>query len=119
RGKCTSLLAHQTPLHGEHSRLNWCPGTLNHYTVPQPGRDGKTNPWHASFAGAVAFAENYWTRVFSDMAQQRYRTEVAMTATREPIWPDISMEQLVEYAFQGHIIDSPDHFIIKKMKGNF
>jgi integrase len=26
------LLAHQTPLHGEHSRLNWCPGTLNHYT---------------------------------------------------------------------------------------
>ncbi|WP_221291993.1 MULTISPECIES: hypothetical protein, partial [unclassified Janthinobacterium] len=31
RGKRTSLLAHQTPLHGEHSRLNQCPGTLNHY----------------------------------------------------------------------------------------
>ncbi|WP_226941555.1 hypothetical protein, partial [Janthinobacterium violaceinigrum] len=31
RGKRASLLAHQTPLHGEHSRLNQCPGTLNHY----------------------------------------------------------------------------------------
>ncbi|MCC7716733.1 hypothetical protein [Janthinobacterium lividum] len=31
RGKRTSLLAHQTPLCGEHSRLNQCPGTLNHY----------------------------------------------------------------------------------------
>ena len=31
RGKRTSLLAHQTPLHGEHSRLNWCLGTLSHY----------------------------------------------------------------------------------------
>lgn len=31
RGKRTSLLAHQTPLHGEHSRLNLYPGTLNHY----------------------------------------------------------------------------------------
>lgn len=33
RGKRTSLLAHQTPLHGEHSRLNQCLGTLNHYTI--------------------------------------------------------------------------------------
>ncbi|MGK5071042.1 hypothetical protein ACQ4WR_26950, partial [Janthinobacterium sp. RT4P48] len=37
RGKCTSLLAHQTPLHGEHSRLNWCPGTLNHYNAQRSG----------------------------------------------------------------------------------
>ena len=31
RGKRTSLLAHQTLLHGEHSRLNQCLG-LNHYS---------------------------------------------------------------------------------------
>ena len=100
-----------------------CAVTLNAeiflIAVPQPGRDGRTNPWHTSFAGAVAYAESYWTRMFSDMGQQRYRTEVAMTATRKPAWPDTSMDQLVESAFQGHIIDSPDHFFIKKMKGNF
>ncbi|PRG59025.1 H-NS histone [Burkholderia multivorans] len=32
RGKRTSLLAHQTPLHGDHSRLNQCPDSLDHYS---------------------------------------------------------------------------------------
>ena len=30
-GKRTSLLAHQTPLYGDYSRLNGCPGSLSHY----------------------------------------------------------------------------------------
>ncbi|WP_205420457.1 hypothetical protein, partial [Pseudomonas coronafaciens] len=33
RGKGTALLGHQTPLCGEHSRLNGCPESLDHYTV--------------------------------------------------------------------------------------
>lgn len=28
-----TLLAHQTPLHGGHSRLNQCPDSLDHYTL--------------------------------------------------------------------------------------
>ncbi|MCZ9687573.1 hypothetical protein NB845_08310, partial [Pseudomonas aeruginosa] len=33
RGKGTTLLGHQTPLCGEHSRLNGCPVSLDHYRV--------------------------------------------------------------------------------------
>ncbi|MEE8874995.1 hypothetical protein, partial [Pseudomonas helleri] len=33
RGKGTALLGHQTPLWGEHSRLNECPVSLDHYTL--------------------------------------------------------------------------------------
>lgn len=32
-GKRTTLPAHQTPLHGGYSRLNWCPGRLDNYTL--------------------------------------------------------------------------------------
>ncbi|WP_241806976.1 IS66 family transposase, partial [Pseudomonas putida] len=32
RGKGTALLGHQTPLCGEHSRLNGCPESLDHYS---------------------------------------------------------------------------------------
>lgn len=32
-GKGTTLLGHQTPLSGEHSRLNGCPVLLGHYSV--------------------------------------------------------------------------------------
>ncbi|WP_141233162.1 hypothetical protein, partial [Pseudomonas sp. Irchel 3E19] len=31
-GKRTTLFGHQTPLSGEHSRLNGCPVSLDHYT---------------------------------------------------------------------------------------
>ncbi|RDL14413.1 AAA domain-containing protein, partial [Pseudomonas sp. LAMO17WK12:I3] len=35
RGKGTALLGHRTPLCGEHSRLNGCPGLVDHYTHPK------------------------------------------------------------------------------------
>ena len=31
--KGTALLGHQTPLYGEHSRLNGCPEALDHYIL--------------------------------------------------------------------------------------
>lgn len=36
-GKGTTLLGHQTPLSGEHFRLNAYPESLDHYTQPQAG----------------------------------------------------------------------------------
>lgn len=33
-GKGTALFGHQTPLCREHSRLNGCPESLDHYTCP-------------------------------------------------------------------------------------
>ncbi|MNH31525.1 hypothetical protein D3C79_919010 [compost metagenome] len=32
-GKGTTLLGHQTPLYGEHFRLNGCPESLDHYIL--------------------------------------------------------------------------------------
>ncbi|WP_232254011.1 hypothetical protein, partial [Pseudomonas glycinae] len=32
-GKRTTLFGHQTPLSGEHSRLNGCPVSLDHYNT--------------------------------------------------------------------------------------
>ncbi|WP_218193684.1 hypothetical protein, partial [Pseudomonas gelidaquae] len=32
RGKGTALFGHETPRSGEHSRLNGCPVSLDHYT---------------------------------------------------------------------------------------
>ncbi|WP_223188160.1 hypothetical protein, partial [Pseudomonas lundensis] len=34
-GKDTTLLGHLTPRYGEHSRLNECPVSLDHYTRSQ------------------------------------------------------------------------------------
>ncbi|MEN5301062.1 hypothetical protein ABE528_02765, partial [Pseudomonas sp. TWI628] len=43
RGKGTALLGHRTPLCGEHSRLNGCPGLVDHYksTTEQDLREAR------------------------------------------------------------------------------
>ena len=43
-GKRTTLLGHQTPLSGEHSRLNGCPVSLDHYTWPARIRQSEPCP---------------------------------------------------------------------------
>ncbi|WP_223184008.1 hypothetical protein, partial [Pseudomonas fragi] len=45
-GKDTTLLGHLTPRYGEHSRLNECPVSLDHYTwqpSPYPTPDKTSN----------------------------------------------------------------------------
>ncbi|MCQ3008654.1 hypothetical protein NLO93_27245, partial [Pseudomonas savastanoi] len=41
RGKGTALFGHLTPRSGEHSRLNECPVSLDHYTQTPASRDGQ------------------------------------------------------------------------------
>ncbi|WP_420917031.1 hypothetical protein, partial [Pseudomonas lundensis] len=45
-GKDTTLLGHLTPRYGEHSRLNECPVSLDHYK--QAGQDGGEAVHHAN-----------------------------------------------------------------------
>ena len=43
-GKGTALFGHQTPLSGEHCRLNGCPGSLDHYKTTLALTDHQGSP---------------------------------------------------------------------------
>ncbi|MBN3851376.1 hypothetical protein G3N58_31845, partial [Paraburkholderia sp. Ac-20342] len=45
-GKRTTLLRHQTPLHGEHSRLNQCLVSLDHYRLDDGSANDRTKCVH-------------------------------------------------------------------------
>jgi hypothetical protein len=42
---------------------------------------------------------------------------VAQGQLSEPIWPDVPWNQLVSIAFKQKIIDSPDHVVAQKLRG--
>ena len=50
RGKGTTLLGHQTPRCGEHSRLNGCPYSLDHY-ISRSSSDSAPFPIRSSASG--------------------------------------------------------------------
>lgn len=85
--------------------------------VPLPDQDGRRNPWHQSLAEVVATAETQWVRSVANKAVGGYDMLVAEAALSEPEWPDTSLDELIEIAFRGRIIQSPDHPLVAQLLG--
>lgn len=85
--------------------------------IPLPGPDGRRNSWHDSLAAVVKAAEKNWVRIIANMNIGGYDMLVAEADLGEPVWPDISFDELVEIAFRGKIIDSPSHPVLQQLMG--
>ena len=85
--------------------------------VPLPSADGRRNSWHDSLAIAVNESFISWVRITSNMNLGSYDLHVATGIIPEPIWPDLTFDALLEVAFRGKVIDSPDHPVILQLQG--
>lgn len=92
-------------------------GTLFIWPVPLPAPDGKHNPWHRSAMIAVEKAEQRWVRIVANMEAGGYDISEAAATIGEPEWPDMAFEEMVRIAFQGQVVDRPDHPLILKLRG--
>lgn len=85
--------------------------------IPLPGPTGVRNPWHESLLQAVLRARMVWLRISANMALGGYDIFEAAANLPEPIWPDITLDNLLEVAFRGRIITSIDHPIAQERLG--
>jgi hypothetical protein len=90
---------------------------LHIWPVKLPGPDGKHNPWHASAADAAERAMSRWIRVAANMNLGAYEIFEATSTLSEPLWPDLTFEEILKVAFQDRIVDNFDHQIIQRLKG--
>lgn len=80
--------------------------------------DETWNDWHRSGHDAMLEARKHWVRVESNRSLGAYEVSIALGAgLPEPEWPELSLEELLLIAFRDYIIDSPDHIILKKLRG--
>ena len=92
-------------------------GVLHLWPVKQPGPDGKHNEWHRSAAEAAERAEKKWVRVTASMSLGAYEIFEASGDLPEPVWPDISFEEILKIAFRDHIVNSLDHPLVQRLQG--
>jgi hypothetical protein len=78
---------------------------------------GRPNLWNSSRARAINTAEKSWVRVEANMAAGQYEIIVAQGDLGQPAWPEQSMDELVLQCFEGRIIQSPDHPLIRQLEG--
>jgi hypothetical protein len=78
---------------------------------------GAGNPWYTSALSGAKDAKVHWIRIFADPGLGHYRVMKALGDFDEPQFPDKSLGELLEIAFNGRVIDSADHPIIRRLRG--
>lgn len=88
------------------------------WPIPLPGPDGRSCSWHETARDAAKLAERSWLRVISDRAASCYVPHIAAGNLADPIWPDgLGMSDILRLAFQDRFIDSFEHPILRRLRG--
>lgn len=93
-------------------------GTIFLWPVPLPSNDRKENSWNVTARIGAETARTQWVRMTSNMNAQCYDVHVAQSATPDPVWPEKSLQDLLQLAFgNGRLIDSLEHPVIQRLLG--
>jgi hypothetical protein len=94
-------------------------GVLRLWPVRLPAPDGRQNEWHRSAAIAAAMAQKHWVRVVPNQNLGGYEVFQATAPIPDPIWPELTLRQMLKIAFQdrGRIIRDFDHPVVRLLQG--
>ena len=92
-------------------------GVLFLWPIRLPAADGRTDEWSRSALEAAQMAAGRWVRVASNMSLGAYEVFTAPGDLPDPDWPDKSFRDLLAIAFKDHRIDSLDHPVLQRLRG--
>jgi hypothetical protein len=87
------------------------------WLVNMPGPDGRLDTWSQSAHAGANLAKTHWVRIKSNRDLGAYEVLQATNLKDEPSWPELSFKELVNLAFRGKVIDSLDHVVIRRLRG--
>jgi hypothetical protein len=82
-----------------------------------PRDDGRPNSWTESGLEAIQRAEKAWVRVTPNIGSGGYDLAEAAIELPEPVWPELTLSELLAISFKGAVIDSLDHSVLKRLRG--
>jgi len=88
------------------------------WPVPQPSIDGRDYSWHISARKAAQLAEVKWVRIVARMEQQAYDVLSAPGELGTPVWPEVSLRDILKVAFgDSFTIRDAAHPVVKRLLG--
>ena len=85
--------------------------------VTLPDENGERHSAHEEREFAAEHAKDHWTRISWNKTQQRYQVEKAKGSLVDPIWPNVTIPELIEIAFRNKIIKGTDHPVVQTLEG--
>ena len=92
-------------------------GVVLLWPVRLPREDGRLDEWNRSALEAADMARECWVRVAANMSLGAYEVYEAAGSIPDPEWPDVTFRALLEIAFKGRFIQSLDHPVIHRLRG--
>lgn len=92
-------------------------GLLFLWPIGLPGPDGRWNAWHLVATEAAHRARTDWTRIVANMAIGTYDVFSAPGELPPPEWPELPFEDIVRRALNGRYIDTRDHPVLRRIRG--
>jgi hypothetical protein len=92
-------------------------GVLFLWPLRLPGADGRSNVWHESALEAADLAVNRWISMRANMSLGAYDIYKGAETLSDPQWPDKSIEDILNVAFRGRVIENAEHPVIKRLQG--
>lgn len=81
-----------------------------------PGADGKANSWNESALEAADRASESWVRLSANQRVCAYDIALA-SISEDPRWPDKPFNDLLRIAFKGKVIETLDHPVLRRLRG--
>jgi hypothetical protein len=79
--------------------------------------EGDSEGWTGSAWHCAIKAKTHWLRMTSNNTEKRYIETIAMDQTGELAWPKLGPKEILYSAFRDRIIDSPDHPVLRRLRG--
>ena len=92
-------------------------GTLFLWPIRLPGPDGRHDAWSKSAMEAANHAMKGWVRVQANMNLGAYEVFTATGNLGDVEWDLPPFGELLRVAFKDHYIDSLDHSVLKRLRG--
>jgi hypothetical protein len=92
-------------------------GVVFLWPIRLPGPSGKLDDWNQSSIEAAAMAAGKWVRIAANMSLGAYDVFEATAKLPEPEWPEVSFGELLKVAFKNRYIDSLDHPVLLRLRG--
>lgn len=87
------------------------------WPIRLPREDGRVNEWNRSSAEAAEKARGNWIRVGTNQSIGSYEVFCATGDLPPPVWPEITMKQMIRTAFRDRILDDATHPVVRRLRG--
>ena len=92
-------------------------GVVFLWPIRLPAPDDRKTEWSRSAREAAEMAMTKWLRLKANMSLGAYEITTAESAMAEPVWPELSFEELLRIAFRDRMITAIDHPVVRRLRG--